>query len=95
MIGLDTVKQVAHLSRLELTPDEELRFTEQLGAILAHVEALQTVSTEGVVPTHHPLPLPNVLRQDVSTHSLDRDLVLEGAPAAEQGMFRVPRILAE
>ena len=95
MIGLDTVKQVAHLSRLELTPEEELRFTEQLGAILAHVEALQAVSTEGVLPTHHPLPLPNVLRPDTVSDSLTREDVLAGAPAAEQGMFRVPRIMAE
>ncbi|MEB3186402.1 MAG: Asp-tRNA(Asn)/Glu-tRNA(Gln) amidotransferase subunit GatC [bacterium] len=95
MIGLDTVKQVAHLSRLELTADEELRFTEQLGAILSHVEALQSVSTEGVAPTHHPLPLPNVLRPDAARDSLTREDVLAGAPAAEQGMFRVPRILAE
>jgi len=95
LIGLDTVKQVAHLSRLELTAQEEQRFTEQLGAILSHVEALQLVPTEGVIPTHHPLPLPNVLRADVVQPSLLAEEVLFCAPASEQGMFRVPRILAE
>ena len=46
-------------------------------------------------PTAHPLPLENVLRDDVVEPSLDRDEVLAQAPAAEDGRFRVPRILGE
>jgi aspartyl-tRNA(Asn)/glutamyl-tRNA(Gln) amidotransferase subunit C len=48
-----------------------------------------------VPPTAHPLPVTNVLRPDVRTASLDRDEVLEAAPAAEDGRFRVPRIMGE
>ena len=48
-----------------------------------------------VPPTAHPLPLKNVLRPDAPVPSLDRDEVLAQAPAAEDGRFRVPRILGE
>jgi len=48
-----------------------------------------------VEPTAHPLPLINVLREDEVRACLDRDEVLAQAPAAEEGRFRVPRILGE
>jgi aspartyl-tRNA(Asn)/glutamyl-tRNA(Gln) amidotransferase subunit C len=41
------------------------------------------------------VPLTNVLREDVAMPSLPRDVVLAGAPAAEDDRFRVPRILGE
>jgi aspartyl-tRNA(Asn)/glutamyl-tRNA(Gln) amidotransferase subunit C len=48
-----------------------------------------------VPPTSHPIPLANVMRRDEPRPGLDRDVVLGMAPAAEDGRFRVPRILAE
>ncbi|MBO9540030.1 Asp-tRNA(Asn)/Glu-tRNA(Gln) amidotransferase subunit GatC [bacterium] len=95
MITQDTVHHVAKLARLELEPAEEAMFTEQLGAILGYVEQLQELDTTGVAPTAHPLPLRNVTRGDVLAPSLTQAEVLQNAPAAEQGMFRVPKILSE
>ena len=46
-------------------------------------------------PTAHPLPLRNVLRDDVVVAPLDRDEVLAQAPAVEDGRIRVPRIISE
>ena len=46
-------------------------------------------------PTSHPIPLANVLRADEPVPCLDRDAVLSMAPAAEDGRFRVPRVLGE
>ena len=48
-----------------------------------------------MAPTHHPLPVVNVLREDNPRPGLDRDEVLAMAPAAEGGRFRVPRIMSE
>jgi aspartyl-tRNA(Asn)/glutamyl-tRNA(Gln) amidotransferase subunit C len=48
-----------------------------------------------VRPTSHPLDLANVLRADVVVPSLDHDVVLSGAPDAEDGKFKVPSILGE
>jgi aspartyl-tRNA(Asn)/glutamyl-tRNA(Gln) amidotransferase subunit C len=89
------VEHVAHLARLALTDDELERFTEQLGVILDHAAQVAALDTSGVEPTAHPLPLVNVLRGDDVRPSLDHAEVLAMAPAAEDGRFRVPRILEE
>lgn len=94
-ITTDDVAHVARLARLELTEEELERFTEQLGAVLEHARDVEVLDTAGVPPTAHPLPLVNVLRDDVVVPSLDRDEILGQAPAVESFRFRVPRILGE
>jgi aspartyl-tRNA(Asn)/glutamyl-tRNA(Gln) amidotransferase subunit C len=89
------VEHVAQLARLALTDDELERFTEQLGVILEHAAQVAALDTAGVEPTAHPVPLVNVLRADDVRPSLDPSEVLAMAPAAEEGRFRVPRILEE
>jgi len=89
------VEHVANLARLELSSEEVEQFTEQLTVILDHAQDVAALDLDGVPPTAHPLPLVNVLRPDDVRPSLDRDEVLAQAPAAEDGRFRVPRILGE
>jgi aspartyl-tRNA(Asn)/glutamyl-tRNA(Gln) amidotransferase subunit C len=48
-----------------------------------------------VRPTAHPLPVVNVLRDDVVAPSLERDIVLAMAPSVEDDRFSVPRIVGE
>jgi aspartyl-tRNA(Asn)/glutamyl-tRNA(Gln) amidotransferase subunit C len=91
----DDVVHVARLARLELSHDEVARFTEQLAAVLAHADDVAALDIADVPPTSHPVPLVNVLRPDVVRPSLDRDEVLACAPEAQDGRFRVPRILEE
>ena len=94
-ISRDDVAHVAHLSRLDLTEEELELFTVQLGAVLEHAADVASLDTAGVEPTAHPLDLVNVLRPDTPVPCLDRDEVLAMAPDAEDGRFRVPRILGE
>jgi aspartyl-tRNA(Asn)/glutamyl-tRNA(Gln) amidotransferase subunit C len=94
-ISRDDVAHVARLARLTLTDDELELFTEQLGAILEHAADVAALDTGDVPPTAHPLPLSNVLRDDVVIPSLDRDEVLAQAPAVDDGRIRVPRIIGE
>ena len=91
----DDVIHVASLARLALSEGEIDQFTVQLGAILEHAARVAALDTGDVPPTSHPIPLANVLRPDAPVPCLDRDVVLAMAPAAEDGRFRVPRILAE
>ena len=91
----DDVAHVARLARLDLTDEELERFTGQLGAVLEHAADIAALDIADVPPTAHPLPLKNVLRADEPVASLERDEVLRQAPAAEDGRFRVPRILGE
>ena len=87
------VAHVARLARLDVTEEELERFTVQLGAVLAHAADVEALDTAGVPPTAHPLELANVMRDDVPRPGLDRDEVLAMAPDAQDGRFRVPRIL--
>ena len=87
------VEHVARLARLALTDDELEHFTGQLAVILEHAAQIAALDTADVPPTAHPLPLVNVFRPDVARPGIDRDEVLAMAPAAEDGRFRVPRIL--
>jgi aspartyl-tRNA(Asn)/glutamyl-tRNA(Gln) amidotransferase subunit C len=89
------VAHVARLARLALTETELEEFTGQLAAVLDHAADVEALDTSGVPPTAHPLPLVNVLRDDVPQGGLDRGEILAQAPAAEDHRFRVPRIIGE
>ena len=89
------VAYVAKLARLALTPDEVERFGAQLGALLTHVRSLEALPVDDVAATAQVVSLSNVVRDDVPVPSLDREIVLEGAPRREGSYFRVPRIIAE
>jgi aspartyl-tRNA(Asn)/glutamyl-tRNA(Gln) amidotransferase subunit C len=92
-ITRDEVLHVARLARLALTDDEVERFTQQLGMILEYAQDMSELQIDDVPPTAHPVPVANTLRPDEARPGLDRDEVLAQAPAAEDGRFRVPRIL--
>jgi aspartyl-tRNA(Asn)/glutamyl-tRNA(Gln) amidotransferase subunit C len=89
------VEHVARLARLALTDAEVDALTHELGAILDHAADVAALDTADVPPTAHPLPLVNVLRPDEARPGVPRDEVLAEAPEAEDGRFRVPRILGE
>jgi len=63
--------------------------------VLDHADDVAALDLADVPPTAHPLPLVNVLRDDVVGECADRDEVLAQAPAVEDGRFRVPAILGE
>lgn len=94
-ITAQEVEHLAHLARLELTDAERIHYAEQLDVILDAVAAVSQAPTEGVPPTTHAVPVTNVVRDDANRPSLGAEAALSGAPAAEDGRFRVPRILGE
>ncbi len=88
------VAHLARLSRLALADAELDDMAAQLDVILGAVAKIGEVSdAAGVTPMTHAVPIENVMRPDEVRPSLPRPDVLAGAPAAEDGRFRVPRIL--
>ncbi|MDT7549077.1 MAG: aspartyl-tRNA(Asn)/glutamyl-tRNA(Gln) amidotransferase subunit [Actinomycetota bacterium] len=88
------VAHLARLARLALAEDELDGLAAQLDEILGAVAEIGKVTDAAdVKPTTHAVPLENVMRPDAIRPSLSRDEVLAAAPAAEDGRFRVPRIL--
>jgi aspartyl-tRNA(Asn)/glutamyl-tRNA(Gln) amidotransferase subunit C len=92
-LSADDVRWVAHLARLEVSADEIATITPQLQAIVAYVDQLRQVDTEGVEPLAHPLPLQNVFRDDEPAPSLPVDAALANAPARQGDFYRVPAVL--
>jgi len=89
-ITREEVLHVAKLARLELTEDEVVRLTEQLGAILEAVSKVSELDLSDVPPTSHPLELVNAWAADEPRDSLALDEVFANAPAREGDLFKVP-----
>ena len=94
-ITRDEVAHLARLARIELTDDELDHLAPQLEVILESVARVGEVAAEDIPPTSHALPITNVVRPDQRRPGLTQDEALSGSPAAEDGRFRVPRILEE
>jgi aspartyl-tRNA(Asn)/glutamyl-tRNA(Gln) amidotransferase subunit C len=94
-ISRDQVRDVAHLSRLEMQDDELDRFTVQLQAILDYASRLDALDISDVAPTSHVVPVANVLREDKARPSLPVAKALEQAPEPSGDFFTVPRIIDE
>ena len=87
------VKYVAHLARLALTPDEEVKLTAQLSNILGYIEKLRELDVSGVEPTAHAVPMVNITRADEIRPSLAHEDALRNAPRQANGLFIVPKIV--
>ena len=94
-ITRDEVAHLARLARLAVSDEELDLFAGQLEIVLRSVARVGEAAAEDVAPTTHAVPMTNVVRPDVARPSLPRDVVLAGAPAAEDDRFRVPRILGD
>ena len=92
-LSIEEVGRVAHLARLELTDAEKQRLTGQLNDLLAQFARLQELDTTDIEPTSHPLPLRNVMRDDVARPSLPREIATQNAPEKRDGNFIVPQIV--
>ena len=91
------IARIANLARLELSQDESGRMLTQLNNFFGIVEKMQAVDTSGVSPLSHPVAaiqdITLRLRDDLVTESNNREANMQNAPAAEKGMFLVPRVI--
>ncbi|MYL22718.1 Asp-tRNA(Asn)/Glu-tRNA(Gln) amidotransferase subunit GatC [Vreelandella massiliensis] len=87
------VRRAAHLARLAISDDQASRFVDDLSQILDMVDQLQRVDTQGVAPLAHPLDATQRLRADEVTETDQRDAFQRCAPAVEEGLYLVPRVV--
>jgi aspartyl-tRNA(Asn)/glutamyl-tRNA(Gln) amidotransferase subunit C len=81
----EVIEKIAQLAKLHLSPDQGEVYTEQINAILEHVQKLDTMELDDIEPLSHVLDLVNVTREDEASASLPRDQVLANAPVTEPG----------
>jgi len=91
----ELVRHLGVLARIQLDDHEVERLTGQLSAIVDNIAKVSEVATPDVPATSHPIPLENVFRPDVVGQMLTVEQVLQNAPDAADGRFRVTAILGE
>jgi aspartyl-tRNA(Asn)/glutamyl-tRNA(Gln) amidotransferase subunit C len=92
-LTLSDVKRIAHLARIEISGEEAGQALGQLNGIFVMIERLQSVDTAGIEPMSHPLGGGQRLREDRATASDIRDAALANAPAGQDGLFLVPKVI--
>ncbi len=92
-IASSDIAKLAHLARIAVSDDEVGQVTERISDVLALVDQLQAVNTEGVKPMAHPLDATQRLRADQVTEPNERDHFQAIAPATEDGLYLVPRVI--
>jgi aspartyl-tRNA(Asn)/glutamyl-tRNA(Gln) amidotransferase subunit C len=89
----DQVRRIARLARIALQPGESAAVTERLNRVLALVDEMRRVNTAGVEPMAHAQDLVQPLRVDSVTESNQRERYQATAPAVEEGLYLVPKVI--
>jgi aspartyl-tRNA(Asn)/glutamyl-tRNA(Gln) amidotransferase subunit C len=92
-LSTEDVKRIAHLSRIEVTEDEAHAALQKLSGILGLIEQMQAVNTAGIEPMSHSQDVTQRLRDDVVTETNQRELFQSIAPAVENGLYLVPKVI--
>jgi len=96
-LTLQDVRSIAHLARLELGDVEQHAMLAQLNDFFRVVEQMSAVDTAGVEPLYTPLSAVHEvtlrLRDDAVTEVDQRALNLRSAPAVDDGLFLVPKVI--
>ena len=90
----ETIDNVSILAKLELDAEERETARCDLGRMLAYIEKMNELDTDGVEPLSHPNSVPNVFREDEVTNGDDRENMLKNAPQKKEGTYMVPKTFA-
>lgn len=87
------IEKLAVLARINISEQESQQVTERISSVLDLVDQLQAQDTEGVEPMAHPMDAVQTLRADQVTESNQRENLMSNAPASEEGLFLVPKVI--
>jgi aspartyl-tRNA(Asn)/glutamyl-tRNA(Gln) amidotransferase subunit C len=87
------IKRIAHLARIQVSDAEAEATLSKLTGILGLIEQMQAVDTAGIVPMSHSQDVTQRLRDDVVTETNQRELFQSIAPAVEDGLYLVPKVI--
>lgn len=92
-ISRDDIEKVAVLARIRVDDEQVTALEKDLGNILDLVDQLQAADTSQTEPMAHPLDAVQRLRPDTITETNQRDAFQAIAPATEDGLYLVPRVI--
>lgn len=91
--GVETVKRVAELARLQLTDPEATKFAGQIGDVLKYVKKLNAVDTSGVEPMTNALEIGTPTRPDEVVPSPGPSTMVGAAPESVFDSYKVPQVM--
>ena len=93
----DQLQRIALLARIEVSDAEQRGVTDRLNQVLGLIDQLQAVDTRGIEPMSHALDaelaVQQLLRPDAVTDPDQRAEFQAVAPAVEQGLYLVPKVI--
>jgi len=92
-ISRKDIEKVAVLARIRVDEEQVSALEKDLGNILDLVDQLSAADTDSVVPMAHPLDAVQRLRPDEVTETNEREAFQKIAPATENGLYLVPRVI--
>ena len=87
------IDKIAILARLQVTPSETSDYANSISSILSLIDQMQQVSTEGIEPLSNPHDASQRLRKDEVTCDNQREAFIALAPAAQDGLYLVPKVV--
>ena len=87
------IAHLARLARLSLDDAGQQRAAEDLHNIIAMIDAMQAIDTDGIEPMANPLDASQRLREDRVTETVQRDDFQSVAPETADGYYLVPRVV--
>jgi aspartyl-tRNA(Asn)/glutamyl-tRNA(Gln) amidotransferase subunit C len=91
------IARIANLARLELQPEESARMLTKINGFFELVETMRAVDTTGIEPLAHPVAairdISLRLREDRASEPNNREANQRNAPAVENGLFLVPKVI--
>ncbi len=93
----ENIQAIAKLARLSLTPEEEVRYAEELSAVLSYIDMLNEVDTENIPETTQVAGLADVMRADqaIPANEETRKKIIALFGAREKSMLSVPAVFED
>jgi len=92
-LDAETLKKMAHLSRLELSEAESNQLGKDLGKVLNFFNQIAEVNTTGVEPMVTPVEIENYLREDEKNNEITTEEIMANAPSRAGNLFKVPPVV--
>ena len=89
----DDVRRLARLARIAIQPEESGGVLDRLNRVLGLVDQMRAVDTGGIEPMAHAVDLVQRLWPDDVRESDQRELYQSVAPAVEDGLYLVPKVI--
>lgn len=93
-ISDEIIEEVGILAKLELSAEEKKQTKKDMGEMLAYIDKLNELDTDGIEPMFSVFPAENVFREDIVTNKDGSEAALANAPEKKNGCFQVPKTIA-